>query len=280
MKTTLYAAGFAALATIVSVGSTALADTRLTQTAMIAVPAGFDGATGKKEKPLTQKTVLYYKGSKMRVESHDDVSIYDATTDKTLVLNAKTKTYYETSAADTVAASSANPIFTLANASGEATVLNTQETKTIAGKTAQHFTYTITVRFTPKDANAPAALLAMLPTITISGDQWTIDSPDASAAAKNRTASLLAKLPTGTGNGLKGIGEKMATITGIPVEQTQRFKIAAEGMVDTSSTEPRELVTTTQIKTASLSEAPLPDSLFVVPSDYVRVAPPKAPAPF
>ena len=154
-------------------------------------------------------------------------------------------------------------------------MIDTQEQKSIAGKTARHYTYAITVTLVPKDAGVPANIRLLLPTFLVTGDQWTADMPDGVAAAKLRTATFMQRFPPASAKGLAPVLEKMATIKGVALEGTQSFRITVSDLApqEMRASIPKEPVVT-QTRTTTLSEAALPDALFAVPKDYKKVTAP------
>lgn len=252
------------------------ADLKLEQTTTVKGQEITPGAT-QKASTSTTKTVMYYKGVKQRTESGNSVSIYDGTTDKIYLLDTKTKTYSVTSTADIMTQGGANPMADMVDFDGKADVTDTGEEKLVAGKTAHHYRYTLTITLSVKK-DGPAAIAAMLPSFTLSGDQWTVVTADSEAVNKTRATGMLSQLPPGMGKGLKPLMEKMSTIKGIPLESVQTMKItpnpsAPEEMKAQFPTEP--LVSDT--KTLTVSETDLDDALFAVPADYKKIEAPKTP---
>lgn len=258
--------------------SRAHADLKLEQTVTMSGQAP-GSASETKQKP--QKTTQYYKGDKQRTDSGDTVTIFDAATAKYTIWNTKDKTYYEATTADLVAAGGAMPMGDAIAFSGEATVTDAKEDKKVAGKTAHHYTYAMTLKMTMKDPNAPAALAAFLPAFAITGEQWTVDVPGASTSASRLPSSALTqRLPAAMVEGLKPLMEKMASIKGVPVEQTQSFKIVVrEDAPPELKQQATEKPMVMQTKTTTLSEDTISDTLFMVPPDYKKIETPKAPTP-
>ena len=273
-KVTITVALFVVLAGTVS---SAKADLKLEQT--ITTSGNLLGANegSPKTKPVTTKTVLYYKNDKQRTEAGDTVTIYEAIADKYTVWDTKKKTYYEATTQQMLSANGEMPMADMVSFSGDATVTDTKEEKPIAGKTAHHYQYSMTLKVLPKDEHAPPALAAFLPSFLITGDQWTVETPETSAAAaKLRAASLQQRMPPGMSKGLKPLLDKLALVKGFPVEQKQSFKIvisdaAPQEMKEQAPKNPLIVET----KTITLSEAVIADTVFVVPADYKKIALPQ-----
>lgn len=253
----------------------AQADLKIEQTITVTGETAAQAPQGKAAKPLSAKVFTYYKGDKQRTETADSILLYDGATDTTLFLDPKTKTYFEQIGQGAVVE---NEMMKMVKFSGDATVTDTGEDKVIAGKTARHYTYSITLKITPKDANAPAALASFLPTQTITGDLWTTDIPGAEAARRQRSNAILKAVPPGSIDGLKPVIDKMSGIKGVSLDgtQTTRTLYSAAALAQAGEiTPPPPQVTQTQ--TTRISEDALPDSYFTLPNGYKKVLPPARP---
>ncbi|MBC8138552.1 MAG: hypothetical protein H8F28_21945 [Fibrella sp.] len=262
-----------------AVVSGARADLKLEQTVTTSGVPKQDMGKTTTAKPTTEKTVTYYKNGKQRIEGTDQVIIHDAVNEKTFILDPKKKTFYEVPPAGSVVTDDSDPMaemMKMAELNGDVVVTDLKEEKSILGKTARHYSYVMTLKFSIKDPKAPAMVAGFLPTFVTTGDQWTVDVPGSSAFAKRSTQAAFEGLPSGPGKNFKTVMEKMATMKGIPLEGTQSSKtsfgeLPVAGLNARMPKEP----TVRQTKTTSLSEEPLPDSLFVVPTDYKKIAAPK-----
>lgn len=256
------AAVFAAVVSVfgVAVGS-ARADLKLEQTVetkgadpFLLLAGGEAPATGKTK----TKTVTYYKGDKRRVEKNDSTQIFDDVKNTVTVLDDKAKTYFVVDTAKQIADTDKGelPEFT-----GSADVVDTAETKSVNGKDARHYRYTITIKMTIPGSKTPIA------TFTMQGDQWASEAVgSASGSPKQSRVALLAAMPPQLSKGLKPITDKMATIKGVVLEETQSTILASVIQTEVPK-EPYQSVT----KTNAISEASLPDSLFAPPPDYKKV---------
>lgn len=259
--------------------SDARADLKLEQNVTTSGLPKPDGAKIGVAKPTTEKTILYFKSGKHRMETASSIIIHDANTTKTFFLDPVKKTYYEVpSMADLFAASGNNPMASMMELDGDVTVTDLKEEKNIVGKKAHHYSYVMTLKFTVKDPNAPAMMASMMPSFVITGDQWTADMPEMVALAKQNALSMFKNFPSKMGKSFEPLMEKMATMKGVPLEGTQSSKMAfpesAPAMMkDRMPKEPTVRKTTTTV----LSEDALPDSLFVVPGDYKKVPAPGTP---
>ncbi|MBC7805251.1 MAG: hypothetical protein H7145_03785 [Akkermansiaceae bacterium] len=223
----------------------------------------FAGAEPPKAGKIKTKTVTYYKGDKRRVESGGVIRIFDDVSNTFTVLDAKAKTYFVVDTAKEIAAADKGLVPEFA---GSADVTDTAETKPLNGKDSRHYRYTITIRMTLPGSQTPLA------TFTMKGDQWVSDAIGTGVGTpKQSRVALLAALPPQLSKGLKPVTDKLATIKGFVLEETQSTTLAS--VIETGAPkEPFESVT----KTDQISEAPLPDSLFAPPSDYKKIDPPRA----
>ncbi|MBC8136314.1 MAG: hypothetical protein H8F28_10545 [Fibrella sp.] len=222
----------------------------------------FAGGEPPKSGKTRTKSVTYYKGDKRRVESQGMIRIFDDANNTFTVLDPKAKTYFVVDTANVIVGGDKGlvPEFT-----GTADVSDTAETKSVKGKDARHYRYTITIKMTLPGSKTPIA------TFTLQGDQWATEAVSAGAGtAKQSRIALFAALPPQLSNGLKPITDKMAAIKGFMLEETQFTTLASVIQTETPK-EPYQSVT----KTDAIREAPLPDSLFLPPTDYQKVDAPR-----
>lgn len=263
-RTAVYAA---ALTVFGVTGGIARADLKLEQTVetkgddplglLFGVPPS--AGSGK----TTRKTVSFYKGMKRRVEDGATIRLFDDAANTLTVLDSRAKTYYVLDLGSKITM----PVGTqLPDFSGDADVKDTTETRTVGGKTARHYRYTITMRVTIGGAKSPLA------TVTTQGDQWATDALNGGdTSAKQSLPSQLAVLPGDMGKGLRPIAEKMATIKGYILEESQSTTLASVLLQDAPKSP-----YLSNTKTSAISEAPLPDALFAPPADFKKMDPPKA----
>lgn len=277
----LTAAGAAALTLAVLLpGSSARADVKLvTETT-------FTGVGQNNPGPVAG--AIYYKGDKQRTESGDQVTIYDCGADTLYTLNAKAKTYTVTTSPGAQGAA-ANPLLAMMKIDTKEVSLAPQPgTKQIAGKDASRYTYTLVLHIAPSDPS----LADYVPSFTtsIQGEQWTAASlaPPATCARMARMLLTRNLPPTmaGAGSGIKVLADKAAEMKGLFLSSRVQFTVKPDAKsADTGVPLPKNpIVVATDVK--SLSEAPLDDSLFTVPTDYKKIesgtpgaAPPPVAAP-
>ena len=257
---------------IVGSMSTAHADLTIQQTLMMSGEMQMPGQK-KTEKPVLAKTTTYYKGEKQRVDSGDSITITEAGKETITILNPHDKTYYEMPILGQIS-DAAKRMQEMVAFGGTAEVSDTGEEKQIAGVTAHHYKYAMSLVFTIKDPNAPPILAAMIPSFAISGDEWTVPSSD-TASMKLRGAAMMRNLPPGMGQGLKPLIDKMTTIKGVAVAGTQTIKIvispnAPDEMREQAPKQPYVIDTKADI----INAAPLSDTLFTIPEGYRKIAAP------
>lgn len=215
-------------------------------------------------------TTTYYKGKKMRSETTDgQISIFDTALGKMYLINTKEKTYQEMD----MAAVANNPMIQMMDVKSNVVVKPGGKTKNILGKPAKNYLFTAKLTFSFKKemmdklaaqngGKAPAQL-PQLPVVSIQGENWVTDA---------------IKLPTGTMNpanimqamspGMKSLVDKLSAIKGVPLESTQTVTTTGNPML--AKMGPQVIKNVPR----SLSEAPLPDSLFKVPAGYTKVVRP------
>lgn len=260
------AAVFAAAVTVFGVAAgSARADLKLEQTVETKGTDPFllfAGGEPPKSGKIRTKTVTYYKGEKRRIEAGGVTRIFDDATNTFTVLDPKARTFYIVDTAKEIAGVDKGLVPEFA---GTASVLDTAETKLLNGKDARHYRYTITIRMILPGSKAPLA------TFTLQGDQWASEKVGTGIGSpKQSRISLLAALPPQFSKGLQPVTEKLATIKGFVLEETQSTTLASVIQTEAPK-EPFQSVT----KTDRVSEEPLPDSLFLPPSDYKKIEPPR-----
>ncbi len=223
-------------------------------------------------KPMTVTT--YYKGDKQRTESPDNITIYDCAKDQQYVLNPQTKTYYVVSVAEAMKAATANnPFLAMVKFDTSVDLKPTDQKKEIAGKQATLYNYTATIKMT-MDANPEIG--AMLPTITLKGEQWTTEAVTLPANCANmRSAQMLRTMRATMGNGISQIAEKLGEMKGAPLSNKVTVTMKAQAEIPGLPKDP--IVTTSEV--TGVSEEALSDDLFAVPADYKKVDPPAVPTP-
>ncbi|MBB6053381.1 hypothetical protein [Armatimonas rosea] len=251
--------GLLALAAVLALSTAASADLKLVQTTTM------EGELGQKvQKPGDPKSptvTLYYKGNRQRTESGDRVTIFDG--QRMLVLNTKAKTYQVLPKDPSGGA--ANPMMAMMDIKADIRVAPTGKTQTIQGKKATQYVMTMTMNLgmRPGSTKAPGSSQKApppgemkIPPLTSKTELWTAEFPGVTLSAAMSRQSL----PNGMGSMpfMKDMTEKMKTVKGIPLLTTTSQEIMGKHMEMT-------------IKTTSLSEAPLPDSLFAPPAGFKQV---------
>jgi hypothetical protein len=223
----------------------------------------------------TTTTTTYYKASKQRTETDKSVTITDLDGDKFYTLDPVKKTYYVMSSKDLEKLAADNPMLAMIKMDTTTTVTPSSETKSIAGKTAKKYAYTTVMKMGMEGADE--SISAMLPTITISGEQWTTEEITLPVDYRKVTQSnFMRSMPPMMAKGIKDMVDKMAEIKGLPLSSviTVTVQPSASAPPQAASAFPKDpIVTTTEVK--SIVEGPLDDALFTVPADYKEV---KAPA--
>ncbi len=243
---------------------------------------GASGAMAQRMGSGNSTTTTYYKAAKVRTDNGGGgVTIYDAATDKLYTLNGDTKTY--TVASVRAAQDAVNPAMAMMDITTKAHVAPGGKTKMIMGKPATNYVWTATMamkmkaRAMPKNsgANGLGAAPAQTPMMTLSmrGEQWTtgaVKLPARSGATS--TSALMANLGSRM-PGMKPLMTEMSKIKGVPLQSTMTQSFSGMAMPGAPQT---PITITTQA--VSVSEAPLPDSLFRVPAGYklVKNATPEA----
>lgn len=263
-----YSAVLAALAVTLPLAAAARADIKIvSETTIKGVPSQAKTQMPDLDKPRTVTT--YYKGSKQRIEDGKNVTITDFDTGKVYSLDVAKKTYSET---DLNAASADMAGIPLTTTLVSATVNEGKDTKTIAGKEAKSYKYLAVLQMGME--NGDASLAAMMPTISIQGEQWTTEAVTLPVTyTKIAQTTFVKRMPPMMAGGLKGFVEKMATIKGTPLSSTTSMSFTLPAAAKDSPMAqmmPKEpMVTTNEVK--SISEESLPDTLFAPPADFKKV---------
>ena len=250
--------------------TTARADVKVvSQVTITGLPAG--AATAQSSKPQT--VTAYYKGTKVRTEAANTVTIYDGKTNTVTTLSPASKTYTVAS----MAAPAANPMMAMMDVKTTATLKPGGKTKTIAGKPAKNYVWQANIAMGMKPSAKQNANSQMpsgpLVTIQMNGEQWTTDAVKLPAGSKSLVMSMMSG-PAKAIPGLSPLMDKFAQIKGLPLSATltQAFKQSAAMMAmggARSNVPPKPITVTTNV--LSLSEKPLAATLFAVPAGYQKV---------
>ncbi|HVK03897.1 MAG TPA: hypothetical protein VM490_10490 [Armatimonadaceae bacterium] len=248
-------------------GGVARADVKMVSTTTVSgLPAG-------QAPPKPMAITTYYKGEMQRTENGDAVTIFDCAKDLQYVLDGKKKTYYVTSMKDAMAAAASNPFLAMVKFDTSVDLKPGDKTKEIAGKKASLYNYTAVIKMS---MDGSPELAAMLPTITLQGEQWTTEDFALPAnCAKMRGGQMLRSMRATLGKGAQDIADKLATMKGSPL--SSKVVVTVKANADLPGVPKDPIVTTTEV--TSVSEEALADALFAVPADYKKVDPPAAPGP-
>jgi len=114
-----------------------------------------------------------------------------------------------------------------------------------------------------------------MPTVEMTGEQWTTDAiPFSANCAKMRAANMSKKMPPLMLKGMKTLVDKMGVITGLPLSSKVTVNIKLPAAAAGLPGAPSGPITTTN-EVTEVSDAPLADELFAVPADYKKVDAPK-----
>lgn len=204
-------------------------------------------------------TTTYLKGKRARSESGGRVTIFDGA--RTLLLNPNKKTYQ---AIPTTQEAMANPMLALMDMKADVSVKAGGKTKVIAGKTAKNYVLLMTMQIglksgtLPKKNEGTEPTMPKIPPITSTTEIWAAEFAGIASNAK-LLAQGFSMLP-----GMKDLPQKLSAVKGIGLESTMTQNMMGRTLVVT-------------LKTVSISEAALEDSLFIAPKGWKQV-PYEAPA--
>jgi len=226
-------------------------------------PEGSGGAT----------TTTYYKGDKVRTEAGDTITLFDGATDKYITIYKTKKTYTTGNLKDTLAQTS--------NLEKQLKITTTMDlkpggkTRTLAGKPAKNYLWTANISFVARAEALKNAENTSGPRgfkMVMKGETWATEAITLSA----KTTRLASVFSMGNGiAGLKPFTEKLASIQGVPLsfEITQTMTPIAAPNPDPNAPKLRPINMTVTSKVVSISEDPLPDSLFKIPAGYKKMSP-------
>jgi hypothetical protein len=259
-----------------ALASSAWADLKVVQEVTIkGMPEAAKQGNPDIEKPQT--TTTYYKGDRVRSEQKAGVTITDYKEDKMWTLDTKKKTFYVTKISEAMNAAANNPMMEMFKMDIKADVKPGTETKEILGRSAKNVNYSATFLFSMKDGSE-SPLLAMMPTITIKGEQWVTDSIKVPGDPKQMLQRMNMRGPMAMfGGSMKEFVEKMASIPGYPLMNNMTMEFVFPPSAPPQATQmfgDKPMMTMVEVK--SVSEDALDDALFTVPEDYKEV---KAPQP-
>lgn len=248
-------------------------------------------------------TTVYYKANKQRTESGDVVTIYDGTSDKLYTLNTARKTYTVTVKSDLQ-----NTVTIYDGASGNLYSLNTKNNtytatalpeksieldsnalwslfkfdtttnvepggakKTVAGKSVTNSVVNTTINMMLKDSALGAG--GSLGTIEVLGELWTTDDtliPVTAPSSAGMTSEVL-RMPGTLKNAFQPLIDEITNIKGTVLSSRVVLTIPklGEAAAEPAAQSKEMIIIAMDVK--SISEKPLPDSLFTVPKGYKQV---------
>jgi hypothetical protein len=214
--------------------------------------------------PASTTGTIFYKGKKVRMETEKNLVLYDADTQTITNINLANKTY--TTAL--LSALSKNPMLQMLDVQTTVVVRPGGKTKTILGKLTKNYTYTAVIKMGFKKemldrmkAQGGTNPMPVLPTITITGENWVAEQVNLPPGASAASMSNLAAIP-----GMKPLMEKFSKIKGVPLEAAVNIDVSGGAQGGRNQK-------ITSVATA-LSETPLADSLFTVPAGFTKSEPP------
>lgn len=246
---------FFLLVAVLSVSAAALADVKLVQTTnsggeLFNAGKARASAAGTKV-PESATTTLYFKGDKVRTETKNSIMLFDGA--RLLVLNPEKKTYQ---AMPLDAAK--NPMAAMMDIKAEVSLKPSGKTKTIQGKLAKQYILTLTMKvgikpgMLPSKQGSPKTEAPQIPPITSKSEIWAAEFTGVSAKP-TVAMQALAALP-----GMQEVQEKLKGVKGIGLETTMTQDLMGRTM-------------SVHTVTKSLSEAPLPASLFEIPKGWKQI---------
>jgi hypothetical protein len=224
----------------------------------------------------------FYKGTKVRTESGGNVTIYDTATDRSLILDNAKKTYYMASVKrmqEMVKESPMGGIISKMKMTVTGDVKPGGQTKTILGKPAQNYKYTLVMNMDmsgmmdmipeKERKGMPKGGMSAIKT-TISGELWTTTAVSlANPSAFNKGFAAMQGGGLG-GDGAEQIAAKMSVVKGFTLLSTQKIGLP-EMPTGKGGKKPPSSAMSVRQEVVSLKESPLPDSLFVAPKGYKQV---------
>jgi hypothetical protein len=234
--------------------------------------------SGERGMNANATTKQLYKGNKLRTEAGGQVTLYDAATDRITVLQPEKKTYYVTTAKKM--SEGMAPFMSMMDISVSGDVKPGGQTKTLLGKPARNYKYTITIKMKAKGGNKDIPNFGAVGMV-MQGENWVttaVSLPNPQAFQKASAAmSGQGMMP-----GMEKVMEKMTKIPGLPLLTTMQMgmdmsqvklpKDAKGGKKPQAP--PRQTI---RQEVVSLSEKPLDDALFAPPKGFRQVPAPTMP---
>jgi hypothetical protein len=215
-----------------------------------------------------QQTVVYIKGTKMRSESGDTVTLLDATSRQMILLNAKKK---EAEVYD-LAKLQADIQKTVGAGEPKVSMTPTGQKKEILGRSCDEYTMNVTM---PMSMGGTEGM-----NVTMTGPVWV-------AKGAPGTQDYVTFYKTAAANGMffgspqqaKAQGAQMksmtemyrafAEIAGVPYQHDMQIKFEGTGMMATMMNKMGGASSSTTVTAASTD--PIPDEKFAIPAGYKTV---------
>lgn len=221
----------------------------------------------------------YYKGDKVRTEAGPFVTIYDCAGDKFYTLDPAKKTYTLSSlkAAQQRGAEASR----FANFKTNVNLKPGGKTRTIAGKRTTNYIWDANISITPTKEtlkNAPKADRNASFRLTMSGETWATEGIKVSASCQRLNEAAMMG-GAGSVAGLRPLVQKLGSIKGVTLLSDMTQNVIPSGVSGSDGKQARPIKMEVSSRVTSISEAPLPASLFSVPAGYKKVsslAPPRA----
>jgi len=288
------------LSTFGAAASIARADVTITSLLTMTAPRQMPGrparGSGGSGSETTRQTVTaYYKGNKVRTQSSvGSVTLYDAATDTTTVLNPADKTYTVNASKKMV--EQVKPFLSMFKVSVGGGVTPGTASKTIAGLPARNYRINLQMKMgvDPQSAigrgglapGAPGTSAAGTPPATLfrmkmAGEQWASSAVSLPARVQTQMTTSALRALGGMMPGMEKMAGRMTAVKGLPLSSRmtitmttpQGIGAAMMGGGGPAGAKSGPIVITTVTDTKSVSRKPLPDSLFTIPAGYREVQP-------
>lgn len=210
--------------------------------------------TGAASKSGTKEITTFYKGSLVRTEGPETVSIYDSKTETLISYRKGENTYRQLKLDDGMR--SIPGMLAKIKINSSADIKEMPDKATIAGKTAKKYVGTATIQIVPESLPQGG------PKTRIDIEQWMTED-----VKIDNADSPLGQMVEGMKayGGVEPVLQAMSKMKGLPL--TSKVTVTVEG--GKQATGP--IVTLTEVK--SVEEGPLSDELFRVPEGFKLVQP-------
>ena len=212
-----------------------------------------------------QTITTYYKGSMIRSDAANTITIIDTKSGMTTIIHPGDKAYTQYNVSQL---SNSMPMFSDMTIKAKASVQATGLHRDIAGKDAAKFIADIDIVMTPKKDSSISQHTTMHLV------RWTtaavpVDIPPADLAKFSAQQAVFLSLP-----GMEEVTRELSKIVGLPLSSDMTINTEIVGAPDKQLPPPSKQEISTDVD--SISQDPLDDSLFHIPPGYQKVG---APAP-